>query len=126
VGDDKVEEIARAGPVLGAFPDAEWSLDHAVIEPGGLVVVVTDGIAEAGGPGRRFGEERVRSELAGATGPTPAVQRLEGALGSFAGAELDDDVAILALAPASVDAAGRDLEIGLSRNDPAGFGAQRG
>ena len=37
------------GPVLGAFADANWALEQAVIDPGQQLVVVTDGIAEAAG-----------------------------------------------------------------------------
>jgi serine phosphatase RsbU (regulator of sigma subunit) len=103
VSGESVTELAGAGPVLGAFRDAEWALDHAVIEPGQQVVVVTDGIAEACGPEGRFGEDRVRAQLAGAPNPVQAVQRLEGALQDFAGGGLEDDVAILALAPASAE-----------------------
>ena len=77
----------------------------------------------------RFGEERLRAELGGAAGPVQAVQRLEGALQSFTGGSLEDDVAILALAPASAESrAGRGLSIASA--EPAagatGFGAGRG
>jgi hypothetical protein len=83
-----------------------------VVEPGQQVVVVTDGIAEACGEEGRFGEARVRAQLAGASNPVQAVQRLEGALQDFTGGGLDDDVAILALAPASADAlASRGISI---------------
>ena len=75
-----------------------------MVEPGQQIVVVTDGIAEACGQDGRFGEERLRAELGGAASPVQAVQRLEGALQSFTGGSLDDDVAILALAPASAEA----------------------
>jgi serine phosphatase RsbU (regulator of sigma subunit) len=112
--------------VLGAFADAEWALDHAVIEPGQQVVVVTDGIAEACGQGGRFGEERVRAQLGGASNPVQAVQRLEGALQSFTGGRLEDDVAILALAPASAEArASRGLSIASAQPvaGEMGFGA---
>ena len=95
----------RAGPVLGAFADAQWGLDFNVVEPGHQVVVVTDGIAEACGQGGRFGEERIRAELGGAASPVQVVQKLEGALQSFTGGVLEDDVAILALSPAPAAAA---------------------
>ena len=93
--------------MLGAFSDAGWELDYTVVEPGQQLVVVTDGIAEAGGEEGRFGEERLRAELGGATSPVQAVQRLEGALQSFTGGTLEDDVAILALTPASAEARAR-------------------
>ena len=117
-------EIAGAGPVLGAFADADWALDYAVVEPGQQLVVVTDGIAEACGQDGRFGEERLRAELGGAASPVQAVQRLEGALQSFTGGSLEDDVAILALAPASAESRAAGLSIARQpAAGAAGFGA---
>ena len=49
-------------------------------------------------PDGRFGEERLHAELAGATSPVLAVQRLEGALHAFTEGVLDDDAAMLAIA----------------------------
>jgi serine phosphatase RsbU (regulator of sigma subunit) len=93
--------------VLGAFPDAQWSLDRTVIEAGQQLVVVTDGIAEACGDVGRFGEERIKAELGGVSSPVQAVQRLEGALQAFTEGRLEDDVAILAMTPASAEARAR-------------------
>jgi serine phosphatase RsbU (regulator of sigma subunit) len=103
VDGDLVSELAGAGPVLGAFPDARWDLGHAVIPPGHQLVLVTDGIAEACGPEGRFGDDRLRDEVRGVTGPVQVVQRLEGALHDFVDGQLDDDVAILAMTPASAE-----------------------
>ncbi len=100
VDGDEVTETVTPGPLLGAFDDADWTLAQMPVDPGQQVVVITDGIIEACGPGGgRFGEERLRAELAGATNPALAVQRLEGALHSFTEGVLDDDAAILAVAP---------------------------
>ncbi len=103
VDGDEVGEIAAADPVLGAFPDAEWSISRAEVEPGQQIVVVTDGITEAQGPEGRFGELRLRAQLSGAGNPALAVQRLEGSLHAFTGGRFDDDVAMLAIARASGD-----------------------
>ena len=100
VDGDEVSEIAAADPVLGAFPDAEWSISRAEVEPGQQIVVVTDGITEAQGPEGRFGETRLRVELSGARNPALAVQRLEGSLHAFTEGRFDDDVAMLAIARA--------------------------
>jgi ketosteroid isomerase-like protein len=94
---ERVSEAAPSDPVLGAFPGAEWAISHSQVEPGRQLVIVTDGIAEAQGPEERFGEDRLREELSGATNPALASQRLEGALHSFTGGALDDDIAILAI-----------------------------
>ena len=61
-------------------------------------MIVTDGIAEAQGPGGRFGEARLHAELGGAANPAMVLQRLEGSLHAFTDGGLDDDVAILAIA----------------------------
>jgi serine phosphatase RsbU (regulator of sigma subunit)/ketosteroid isomerase-like protein len=103
VDGEVVTEIAGSDPVLGAFADVEWGIEQASFEPGQQIVLVTDGIIEAGGDDGRFGEERLRAELCGATNPALAVQRLEGALHGFTAGALDDDVAILVLARSSGD-----------------------
>jgi serine phosphatase RsbU (regulator of sigma subunit)/ketosteroid isomerase-like protein len=103
VAGDSVTETARAGPVLGATPDATWTIEQVQLGPGRKLVVVTDGITEAGGPGERFGEKRLHAELASAVGPALAVQNLEGALHAFANGVFGDDAAILAIAPTSRD-----------------------
>jgi hypothetical protein len=94
-----VTEAAEAGPVLGAFADASWNLEHAAVGPGQQLVAVTDGITEAGGPAERFGEARLRAELAGSDSPEIAVRRLEGALDLFTAGVLEDDAAALAVTP---------------------------
>jgi serine phosphatase RsbU (regulator of sigma subunit)/ketosteroid isomerase-like protein len=94
---EAVTEIAGSDPVLGAFADVEWGIEQTFFEPGQQIVLVTDGIIEAAGGRGRFGEERLREELSGATNPALAVQRLEGALHAFTAGALDDDMAILAI-----------------------------
>lgn len=98
VDGDEVSEIGGVDPVLGAFADGEWRIGESPIEPGQQLVMVTDGIVEAEGEDGRFGEERLRTELAGSATPAGAVQRLEAALRTFTAGSLDDDVAILAVA----------------------------
>lgn len=98
VSGDIVSEVVGADPVLGAFTDVEWQIGEAQVEVGQQIVVVTDGVTDASGESGRFGEDRLRSELAGATSPVRAVQRIEGALHDFTAGSLDDDAAILAMA----------------------------
>ncbi|HEX6687403.1 MAG TPA: SpoIIE family protein phosphatase [Solirubrobacterales bacterium] len=98
---ESVTEVTGAGPVLGAFEDAEWGISRAEIEPGQQLVVITDGITEAQGAEGRFGETRLRAHLCGATNPALAVQRLEGSLHAFTEGQLEDDVAMVAIARAS-------------------------
>ena len=100
VDGDSVTEVAEPGPVLGAFGDASWDLEQTAIHPGQQLVAVTDGITEAGGAAaERFGETRLRAELAGSKSPATSVRKLEGALDLFTAGVLDDDAAALAVTP---------------------------
>lgn len=101
VDGEDVTELAGPDPVLGAFADVKWTIERSAIEPGQQMVVVTDGVTEAAGELGRFGEERLRAELAGAGNPALAAQRLEGALNAFTAGALDDDAAILVVARSS-------------------------
>jgi serine phosphatase RsbU (regulator of sigma subunit) len=116
VDGESVIEVAGTDPVLGAFPDAEWSIERSVVEPGQQLVIVTDGITEAQGSEGRFGEARLRSELKGASNPAMALQRLETSLHAFTGGALDDDVAMLAIARASPRIS---AQTAVSSNQPA-------
>lgn len=124
VNGESVIEVAGTDPVLGAFPEAEWTIARCAIEYGEQLVIVTDGILEAQGREGRFGEERLRAELEGATNPALALQRLEGALHSFAEGPLDDDVAMLAIArsPEEADIA----ETPWRRSAPALLSSEQG
>jgi serine phosphatase RsbU (regulator of sigma subunit) len=101
VDGERVEEVAGADPVLGAFEDAKWQIVRCEVDPGQQLVVVTDGVVEAQGPEGRFGERRLRAQLGGATNPALAVQRLEGSLHVFTDGRIEDDVAVVAIARAS-------------------------
>jgi serine phosphatase RsbU (regulator of sigma subunit)/ketosteroid isomerase-like protein len=90
-------------PVLGAFADVAWKVERTQVTPGQQLVAVTDGITESRREhdgGERFGESRVRAELAGVTSPALAAQKIEGALRDFTAGELVDDAAIIAIGPA--------------------------
>jgi ketosteroid isomerase-like protein len=86
---------------LGAFTDETWALQSTFVAAGQQLVVVTDGVTDVVGDGERFGEERLCAQLAGVSSPALAAQRIEGALHDFTGGTLDDDAAILAIAPAA-------------------------
>jgi len=102
---DSVTEVSEPAPVLGAFAEEAWSVQATAIEPGQQLVAVTDGVTEApsDSDGERFGEARLRAVLAGTTGPAQAAQRIEWAVHEFTSGTLEDDAAILAIAPASAD-----------------------
>jgi serine phosphatase RsbU (regulator of sigma subunit)/ketosteroid isomerase-like protein len=102
VDGDRVTQVTSPAPVLGAFTDETWELESTRVAPGQLVVVVTDGVTEMVGDGERFGEERLCAQLEGISSPALAAQQIEGALHEFGGGTLDDDAAIIAIAPASL------------------------
>lgn len=104
VDPDAVVEATVSAPVLGAFADASWGIEHIQVRPGQQLVVITDGVTESTGAEERFGEQRLRAALAGVSSPALAVQRIEGALNEFSAGALDDDAAILAIAPTAAPA----------------------
>jgi serine phosphatase RsbU (regulator of sigma subunit)/ketosteroid isomerase-like protein len=101
VDGDSVVEVTASAPVLGAFRDVAWGVQHTEVRPGQQIVVVTDGVTDAAGSEGRFGERRLHAVLAGVTNPATAAQKLEGALHAFTDGNLDDDAAIVAVGPAS-------------------------
>jgi len=103
VDGDSVTEAGTPAPILGAFPEDGWSIEAIAVGPEQQLVVVTDGITEATGSAGRFGESRLHAALAGVSSPARAAQQIEAALHEFTGGELEDDAAILAIAPASAD-----------------------
>jgi len=95
--DGEVTEVGRPGPLLGAFTDSAWERQTLELRPGDGLVLYTDGVIEARGPSERFGDARLRAELAGATSPLAAIGRVGSALEDFLGGEPDDDVAVIAV-----------------------------
>lgn len=93
-------ELARTGPLMGAFDDASWSTASASVPPGATLLLYTDGVTEACGQGReRFGEERLHQALTETAG-APAgvgVADLLARLDRFRVGALTDDVSIVAL-----------------------------
>lgn len=100
VDGEAVTEAVGAGPVLGAISEAEWEIGKVCVTAGQQLVLVTDGVIDAGDSSGRFGEARLHERLAGVTGPVQAAQRIEGALHEFTAGSLDDDAAVLAIARA--------------------------
>jgi serine phosphatase RsbU (regulator of sigma subunit)/ketosteroid isomerase-like protein len=110
VDGDSVVEATASAPVLGAFRDVTWGIERIQVRPGQQLVVVTDGITDSSGPEGRFGERRLHEELAGISNPALAAQRLEGALHEFTSGALDDDAAILAIAPVAPESGSASTE----------------
>ena len=92
----EARELRARGPMLGAFPDAEWHERRFEIATGELVLFYTDGISEALGGRTSLGRDRLRMLLAAQAGRRPAevVEALDEALG---GVRVRDDLAALVL-----------------------------
>ena len=103
VDGDSVTEATTPAPVLGAFAEETWTLEATAVASGQQLVVTTDGVTEAAGGRQRFGETRLRAQLRGLSSPALAAQQIEVALNEFAGGTLDNDAAIVAIAPASAE-----------------------
>jgi sigma-B regulation protein RsbU (phosphoserine phosphatase) len=93
-----VRDLGPTGPALGLMPDAEFPTDAVTLAAGQLLLVHTDGVADARDPdGERFGPERLRSAVAGGAATASGLHRrvLE-ALNAFTrGEPRADDVTLL-------------------------------
>ena len=91
-----VEELSTCGTVIGLFPDADYEDGHIDLQPGDLLVAVTDGVTEARqANGDEFGEERLQAFVRDASGGSPEAiaSSLAATLRDWmAGAEQHDDV----------------------------------
>ena len=96
--DGGAETIGDPGPLLGVVEEPVWLPSTVAVEPGGQLVLYTDGVIEARGPnGERFGTERLRQGLAGCESPELAVDRVRTALASFGARARQDDAALVAI-----------------------------
>lgn len=113
----EVEEVRCEGELIGAF-DAHESIDEKVqLDPGDLVVLVTDGVTEARRSGVEFGTDRLRRLIAQAAATTASdlADAIEREVLAHLGGRSHDDLAIvvLRLPPAATeDAAAIDVRVG--------------
>jgi len=97
--DGEVRALRATGPLLTLDPNAEYYSREVTLEPGDLLLLYTDGLAEARAGGQLFGEERIAAILRrdpGVDVDTLCKSLLEAAR-DFATGPLTDDVAILAI-----------------------------
>ena len=100
-GNGVVAELVARGMPLGMLPDAPYEEMEAVIAPGDVALLYSDGLVEAHRSRREiFGFERVRALSGTCAGDeTQLIQCLLAALASFTGRNWDqeDDITLLAL-----------------------------
>ncbi len=96
VRDGEASQVGRAGPLLGAWESTFEEVEFA-LQDGDTLVLYTDGVLDARDGAERFGDERLRSVLTGATGAADAMRRVQEALDAFQSGEQADDTAVLAI-----------------------------
>lgn len=85
--------------LVGGLPDAEFDNAEALLEPGGLLFLYTDGVTEARSASGLFGTKRILDLVEGLEGGDPwvAAARVAQSAAAFADGHLSDDLAILAV-----------------------------
>ena len=97
--DGEVRPLRATGPLLTLDPDGEYTSFEVPLDTGDLLLLYTDGLAEARDGEQLFGEERIAGFLRRDPGVDPNVlcKTLLEAARDFADGPLTDDVAILAI-----------------------------
>ncbi|GAC1439692.1 MAG: hypothetical protein NVSMB51_17920 [Solirubrobacteraceae bacterium] len=90
-------EVGRPGTVLGAFDEGTWPTDELVVEPGGSLLLYTDGVTDTLGEDGRLGAPLLHRlvEECGPAAPQHLLRCLDSRLNDFqAGAQADDTAAL--------------------------------
>lgn len=96
--DGTVRTTRHHGPMLGGFRSVDLVVEEVALEPGSVLLLVTDGVVEARAGGELFGEQRLAAVLAEAgDSARGVVEAVAAAVVEHAGERLADDVAVLAL-----------------------------
>ncbi|MEZ0089696.1 SpoIIE family protein phosphatase [Streptacidiphilus sp. EB129] len=97
--DGSVSAAAEPQPLLGVIEDLELTEETWVLDPGDVLLCVTDGITERREGTRMLGEDGLADVLSGCTGLTAGAvaARVLRAVERFAPEPASDDMAILAL-----------------------------
>jgi len=97
--DGEVRPLRATGPLLTLDPTGSYISREVALDPGDLLLLYTDGLAEARAGEQLFGEDRIASMIRRDPGMSADVlcKSLLAAARDFATAPLRDDVAILAI-----------------------------
>jgi serine phosphatase RsbU (regulator of sigma subunit)/anti-sigma regulatory factor (Ser/Thr protein kinase) len=101
---DRVEELRATGMPLGAMPGMRYEEKEAVLEPGDVLLLHSDGLAEAHNAARAmFGFGRMRDQMRGGGIGHELIDGLLDALGRFTGPAWvqEDDITLVTLARSS-------------------------
>lgn len=97
--DATVEQLPAHAPLVGAFPEFEFSSAGTCLELGDTLFMYTDGVIEARRDGALYGEERLFAilSLQGGREPADITAAVMDDVVRFTGGGLCDDVALLAV-----------------------------
>jgi PAS domain S-box-containing protein len=97
--DGRVRMMGGGGLPLGLFADAEPATQELTLEPGDVLFLYTDGVAQARGADNTYFQDRLADELAGLAGlpPDQLVASMRRAMDDFSGSNLIDDVTMLVI-----------------------------
>ncbi len=97
--DGQVDQAATPQPLLGVMDDLELTAEHLVLQPGEVLLCVTDGVTERREGLRMLGDDGLAQVLTGCTGLTAGAvaARVQRAVERFAPEPPSDDMAILTL-----------------------------
>ncbi|WP_101382395.1 SpoIIE family protein phosphatase [Kitasatospora acidiphila] len=97
--DGQVAAAATSQPLLGVMEPLELTVERVVLEPGEVLLCVTDGVTERREGMRMLGEDGLAEVLTGCTGLTAGAvaARVQRAVERFAPEPPCDDMAIIAL-----------------------------
>ena len=97
--DGAVVEEGAAGSLLGILRSVDFPETTVSLSPGDSVILYTDGLTEAPGPGGEFGADRLRQVVSGCAGLTAdaVAGRLEEVVLAHQGGTSRDDLAVLVL-----------------------------
>jgi sigma-B regulation protein RsbU (phosphoserine phosphatase) len=103
--DGTVSELGGRGLALGIEPDQGYDAEHAQLPAGAMLFLYTDGVPEARRDGQLYGEERLDELLArrASLSPQELAEAVLNDCRNFAGGDLGDDCALVALRLSNAD-----------------------
>ncbi|MGH9246003.1 MAG: ATP-binding SpoIIE family protein phosphatase [Acidimicrobiales bacterium] len=122
-GEAGVVELRATGMPLGMLPDRHYEETSLTVAPGDDLLLYSDGLTEAHGPGREmFGVPRLAELVAGGAGGEGLIDVLLGELAAFTGPdwEQEDDITLVTLQRIGTASAGAAVPAGAGQAADAG------